>query len=179
MSNSATPMDCSMPGLPVLHCLLEFDQVLVHWISDAIQPSHPLLPASSFAISLSQCQGLCIRWQLFASGGQSIGASASVLPMNIQGWFPLGLTGLISLLSNGLSRVSRVLCDAKCFICWFYPHILIYLPLKPQFGSLLMVQWLRLWAPHAEDVGSTANQGTKILHAAQCGQINKYNFKNK
>ena len=43
--------------------------------------------------------------QLFSSGGQSIGASASVLPMNIQGWFPLGLTGLISLLSNGLSRV--------------------------------------------------------------------------
>ena len=45
--------------------------------------------------------------QLFASGGQSIGASASapVLPMNIQGWFPLGLTGLISLLSEGLSRI--------------------------------------------------------------------------
>ena len=45
--------------------------------------------------------------QFFASGGQSIrvSASASVLPMNIQGWFPLGLTGLISLQSNGLSRV--------------------------------------------------------------------------
>ena len=45
--------------------------------------------------------------QLFASGGQTIGASASasVLPVNIQGWFPLGLTGLISLLSKGLSRV--------------------------------------------------------------------------
>ena len=43
--------------------------------------------------------------QFFASGGQSIGASASVLPMNIQDLFPLGLTGLISLLSEGLSRV--------------------------------------------------------------------------
>ena len=43
--------------------------------------------------------------QLFTSGGQSIGASASVLPVNIQGWFPLGLTGLISLLSQGLWRV--------------------------------------------------------------------------
>ena len=45
--------------------------------------------------------------QLFTLGGQSIGisASASVLPMNIQGWFPLGLTGWISLLSKGLSRV--------------------------------------------------------------------------
>ena len=43
--------------------------------------------------------------QLFTSGGQNIGASASILPMNIQGWFPLGLTGLISLLSKGLSKV--------------------------------------------------------------------------
>ena len=44
--------------------------------------------------------------QHFTSGGQSIGASASVLPMNIQGWFPLRLTGLISLLSKGLSSIS-------------------------------------------------------------------------
>ena len=43
--------------------------------------------------------------QLFASGGQSIGTSPSVIPMNIQGWFPLGLTGWISLQSKGLSRV--------------------------------------------------------------------------
>ena len=42
--------------------------------------------------------------QLFTSGGQSIGASASVFPMSIQSWFPLGLTGLISLQSKGLSR---------------------------------------------------------------------------
>ena len=45
--------------------------------------------------------------QFFISGGQSFGASASVLPTNIQDWFPLGLTGLISLLSKGLSRVPR------------------------------------------------------------------------
>ena len=45
-----------------------------------------------------------VSW-LIASGGQNIGASVSVLPMNIQGWFPLGLTGLISLQSRGLSRV--------------------------------------------------------------------------
>ena len=76
----------------------------LHWV--AIQPSHPLssllllpqsFPASgSFPVS-----------QLFASGGQSIGVSASalVLPMNIQDWFPLGLTSLISLQSKGLSRV--------------------------------------------------------------------------
>ena len=50
--------------------------------------------------------------RIFASGGQSIGASASVLPVNIQGWFPLGLTGLI-LLSKGLSQ------EVKNMICYF------------------------------------------------------------
>ena len=98
-------MRCSMPGLPVLHYLLEFAQTHVHWVTDAIQPSHPLLSSSSPAFNLSQHQGL-FQW-VNSSGGQSIGvsASASVLPMNIQDWFPLGLTGLISLLSKGLSRV--------------------------------------------------------------------------
>ena len=54
--------------------------------------------------------------QLFSSGGQIIGASASasVLPMNIQGWFPLGLTGLISLKSKGLSRVFYSTTIRKC-----------------------------------------------------------------
>ena len=69
-----------------------------------------LLPSSLFCLQsfpdLSQNQGLFpISW-LFTSGGQSIGASASVsvLPINIQGWFPLRLTDLISLLSKGLSQ---------------------------------------------------------------------------
>ena len=100
------PMDCSMPGFPVLHHLPQFAQTHAHWVDYAIQPSlfcHPLFllplifPASgSFQMS-----------QLFASGGQSTGVSAStsVLPMNIQDWFPLGLISLISLLSSGLSRV--------------------------------------------------------------------------
>ena len=70
---------------------------------DAIQPSHPLSPASPPAFNLSQDQGL-FQW---VSGGQSIGLSpsASILPKNIRGWFSLGLTGLISLLSKGLSEV--------------------------------------------------------------------------
>ena len=55
------PMDCSTPGFPVPHYLLEFDQVRVHWIRDAIQPSHPLLPSSPFALNLSQHQGLFQR----------------------------------------------------------------------------------------------------------------------
>ena len=94
------PMDCSTPGLPVHHQLLEPTQTHVRWVSDAIQPSHPLSSPSSPAFSLSQ------SWP-FTSGSQSIGvsASASVLPVNIQDWFPLGLTSLISLQSKGLSRV--------------------------------------------------------------------------
>ena len=50
------PLDCSTPGFPVLHCLLEFLQT--HWADDAIQPSHPLLPPSPPALSFSQHQGL-------------------------------------------------------------------------------------------------------------------------
>ena len=100
------PMDCSTPGLPVLHYLLEFAQTHVHWISDAIQRSPPRLPPSPPALNLSQHQGL-FKWVSPSSGGQSIGVSAStsVLPVSIQGWFPLGLTGLIFLQSKGLSRV--------------------------------------------------------------------------
>ena len=100
------PMGCSMPGLPVLHGLSEFAQTHVHWVGDAIQPSHHL-SSSSPAFNFPQHQGLFSVSQFFASGGQSIGASASasVLPMNIQDWFPLGLTGLISLQSTGISKV--------------------------------------------------------------------------
>ena len=100
-------MDCSTPGLPVHHQLLELTQTHVHWVCDDIQPSHPLSSPSPPTFNLSQHQGLFPMSQFFASGGQSIGvsASASVLPMNIQDWFPLGLTGLISLLSKGFSRV--------------------------------------------------------------------------
>ena len=65
----------------------ELAQTHVHWVGDAIQPSHPVAPFScpqSFPASGS----FPMHW-LFTSGGQSIGASASVFPMNIQGWFPL------------------------------------------------------------------------------------------
>ena len=71
---------------------------------EAIQPFHPLLPPSPFWLQSSPTSGsFPMSWH-FSSGGQSIGASASVFPMNIQCWFPLGLTSLIFLLSKGLSR---------------------------------------------------------------------------
>ena len=75
---------------------------LSRWCHPTISSCHPLLILPSFPAS-----GSLPVSQLFASGGQSIGASASalVLPMNTQDWFPLGLTGWISLQSKGLSRV--------------------------------------------------------------------------
>jgi len=55
------PMDYSMPGLPVYHQLPEFTHTHVHWVSDAIQPSHPLLSSSPPALNFSQLQGLFKR----------------------------------------------------------------------------------------------------------------------
>ena len=101
------PMNCSMPVFPVFHYLPESAQIHVYWDSDVIQPSHPLLcPFSCCPQSLLTSGSFPMSW-LFASGGQPIGASApaSVLPINTQGWFLLGLTGWISLQSKGLSRV--------------------------------------------------------------------------
>ena len=104
MSDSLHPMDSSMPGLLIYHQLPEFTQTHVHWVGDDIQPSHHLSSPSPFDLSLtsirvfSNVSAFDLRWQ-------SIGTLASVLPMNIQGWFPLGWTDLISLLSKGLSKV--------------------------------------------------------------------------
>ena len=96
-------MNCSTPGSSVLHYFLGFSQTHVHWLSDAIQTSHtmsPLLLPSIFPSNRS----FPMSW-LFALSGQNIGASASVLPINIQNWFPLELTSLISLPSKGVSRI--------------------------------------------------------------------------
>ena len=100
------PMDCSMPGLPVHHQLLEFTQTHVHWVGDAIQPSDPVIPFSSH-LQPFPASGSFPMSQLSMLGGQGIRVSAlaSVLPMNIQDWFPLGQTDWISLQSKGLSRV--------------------------------------------------------------------------
>ena len=76
-------MDCNMPGLPVHYQLLELTQTNVHWVSDAIQPSHPLLPPSTPALNLSfLVSGSFPTSQLFASGGQGIGVRLSISPSN-------------------------------------------------------------------------------------------------
>ena len=99
-------VDCSKPGFPVHHQLWELAQTHVHQVGDAINHFILCHPFSSCLQSFPASGSFQIS-QFFTSGGQSIGvsASASVLPMNIQDWFPLGWTGWISLLSKGLSRV--------------------------------------------------------------------------
>ena len=132
------PTNRSTPGLPVHHQLLEFTQTHVHPVSDAIQPSHPLSPPSPFALNLSQHQGL-FQWvgSLHQVAKVLVSASTSVLPMNIQGLFPLRLTGLISLQSKGLSRVfsSTTIRKHQFFdtqpCLWSNSHIHAWLLKKP------------------------------------------------
>ena len=119
-------------SLSFLHYLLEFAQILVHWVGDAIQPSHPLLPFSPFVFSLSQ-HHIFFQWvSSLHQGGQSIGASASasVFSINIQGWFPLGLTGLISCSSRnsqerGYSIQRHQLFGAQSFFMAQLSHLYI------------------------------------------------------
>ena len=101
------PWTSSMLGFPVLHCsprVCSDSYPLSWWCHPTISSS--VAPFSSCPQSFPASRFLRMSW-LFALGGESIAASASasVLPLNIQNWFPLGLTGLISLLSKGLLRV--------------------------------------------------------------------------
>ena len=108
------PMNRSMPGLPVHHQLPESTQTYVHWVDD-LTMSSSVVPFSSCLQSFP-ASGSFQMSQLFTSGGLSIGVSAStsVLPMNNQGWSPLGWTGWISLQSKGLSRVFSNTTVQKC-----------------------------------------------------------------
>ena len=101
-------MNCSTPGFPVHQQLPELTQTHAHWVSDAIQPSHPLSSPSLPTLNLSQHQSL-FKW---VSSSHQV---AKVLEFQLQhqsfqwifrtDWLPLGGTSWISLLSKGLSRV--------------------------------------------------------------------------
>ena len=123
-------------------------------VSRACSDSYPLSrwchPTSSCSVvPFSSClqsfpaSGFFLMNWLFTSGGQSIGASApaAVLPMNIQDWFPLGLTGLISLQTKGLSRVfSNTTVWRHHFFgtqpSWSNSHIYTWLLKKPSISSI-------------------------------------------
>ena len=93
----------SLPKLMSMESVMPSNHLIVYC---------PLLLPSIFLASGS----FPVSW-FFASGGQNVGASASVLPVNVQGWFPLGLTGLISLLSKGLSSLLQH-HSSKASILW-------------------------------------------------------------
>ena len=107
-------MNCSTPGFPVLYHLLELAQTHVHWVmmpsNHLILCSLLLLMPSIFASIRVFSNELALAWHGLSTGAS---ASASVLPMTSQGWFPLGLTGMISLLSQGLSQLFPLLWPAR------------------------------------------------------------------
>ena len=125
------PMDYSIPDFPVFHYLSVCSNScpLSLWCHPTISSS--VAPFSSCLQSFPESGSFSMSW-LFASSGQSIGALASVLLMNIKDWFPLGLTGLISLLSKGdlrsllqhnSSKASILQRSAFFMVQLSYPHM--------------------------------------------------------
>ena len=125
------PMDCTTPGFQsftVSQSLLRFMSIESVMLSNHLILCLPLLLLTSILPSIRVFYNelaLRIRWPKI---GASVSASVSVLPVNSQGWFPLGLTGLISLQSKGLSRVFSsttiqkhqypLYTYPKCFFCF-------------------------------------------------------------
>ena len=97
------PMDCSMPGFPVLHYILEFAQL--RSVDSMMLSNHLILYCSLLHPSIFPSMRIFSNELALHIWWPNIGASASVLLMNTQGWFPLGLTGLIFLQPKGLARV--------------------------------------------------------------------------
>ena len=124
-------MDCSTPGLPVCHQLLQPMQTRVHRVSDAIQHSHPLVVPFSSHLQSSPASGSFPMSQFFASGGQSIGVSAStsVLPVNMIP-FRMDWSDLIavqgtpkSLLQHHSSNASILWCSAFFTVQLSHPYM--------------------------------------------------------
>ena len=131
------PMNCNMPGFPCQSITISWS-FLKFMFTESVIPSTILssvVPFSSFPQSFPVSGSFPVS-QLFTLDGWSFGASASVLVMNIQSWFPLALAGLIFLLSKGLSRIFSITTVRKhqfgaqsCL--WSNSHIHIWLPQKP------------------------------------------------
>ena len=126
------PIDCRMPSFPVVHYLPEFAQTHVLGVSDAIQPSHSLSPPSPPALNLSWHQDFSNELALSIRSPKYWSFSFSISPSNeYSGLVSLGLTGLSSSLSKGLSRVfSRV------FWTTVQKHFFNNLPFFPQWTFL-------------------------------------------
>ena len=118
-------LSCSTPGFPALHYLSELAQTHVHWINDAIQPSHPLSPPSSPALNLSQHQGLfsestlCIKWPKYWSFSFSISPSneySGLISFRIDWLDLLAVQGTLKSLLQHHSSKASILWHSAFFI---------------------------------------------------------------
>ena len=167
--NFCDPMDCSTPGYAVLHYLPDFDQTHAHWGDDAIQPFHNLLPSSPLSLIFPASGSFPVR-QPFALQGQSIGASVSVFPMNIQGWFLLGLTGLISAVQGAFKRILQH-HNLKASILWHsvflmvqhsHPHMTTGKTIALTIQTF-SVKWCLCFLIHCLGLSHLSFQGTNIF----------------
>ena len=133
MSNSCDPMACSTPGFPVLHYLLELAQTHVHWVSDPIQLSHPLLSPSPPAFSLSQGQGL-FQWvgslhqvvKVLESFNLSINPSneySGLISFRIDCFDLFAVQGTLKSLQHNSSKASILRCSAFFMVQLSHPYM--------------------------------------------------------
>ena len=125
-------MDCSKPGFPLLHNLLEFAQTYVHWVSDAIQPSHPLSPPSPLALHLSQHQGLFhwvsfpMRWPKYWSFSFSISPSneySGLISFRIDWFHLIAIQGTLKSLLQHHSSKAPVQGSAFFMVQFSHPYM--------------------------------------------------------
>ena len=129
------PMECSTPGLPVYHQLPEFIQTHVHWVDDAIQPSHPLSSHSPRAFNLSQHQVfsnesvLCIRWPKYWSFSFNIGPSnenSGLISFRMDWLDFLAVQGTLKgLLQHHSSKASELQCLGFFMVQLSHPYMTI------------------------------------------------------
>ena len=137
------PMDCSTPGLPVHHQLPEPTQTM---FIELVMLSNHLILCRPFLLPPSIFPSIRVfSNEFFSSGGQSIGVSAvaSVFPMNIQDWFPLGWTGWISLQSKGLLESLLQHYSSKAYILRHSTFFIVQLlhPYKTTGKTIALTRW--------------------------------------
>ena len=131
-------MDCSMPGFPVLHHLLELAQTHIHWVSDAIQPSHPLSSPSPSALNLPSIRAfsnepvLLIRWPKYWSFSFSISPSnehPGLISLRMDGLDLLAVQETLkSLLQHHSSKAAVLWCSAFYMVQLSHPYMILEKP---------------------------------------------------